>query len=102
MKLTKSQKELCKKIKKLHLKQKRLAEEIISLQVKCKHPTFVKKNDGNTGNYCSQDDHYWTDFYCSTCDARWYHDKQEYTPGIKEVPYGEKINYQMVPDEDLK
>ena len=44
-------------------------KEIAELQNKCAHPEkYLKKvNKANTGNWCPQDDSYWTEFDCSLC-----------------------------------
>jgi hypothetical protein len=35
----------------------------------CTHPQqfITKKHKSNTGNWCPDDDHYWTEFYCDLC-----------------------------------
>lgn len=60
------------------LKAHRLKDEITKLQLelklhqdKCNHAKSTKEYGSNTGNYCPQDDCYWTTFSCPTCLKVW-------------------------------
>lgn len=46
---------------------------IDSIQNACSNPPEVVtfKHGASTGNYCQQDDCYWTDFKCGLCEKQW-------------------------------
>lgn len=53
-----------KKIKKWELRLK-------EAQATCKHQNASKTHHANTGNWCPQDDSYWTTFNCPDCGKIW-------------------------------
>lgn len=44
---------------------------IAYMQSVCQHTDTTVKHDGNTGNYCPDDDTYWTDYKCNVCGKKW-------------------------------
>lgn len=40
----------------------------------CDHHDVEKVHKANTGNWCEQDDRYWTEFTCNVCHKRWTRD----------------------------
>lgn len=62
-----------------------LYAEIKSLQEQCPHPkeAISEKYDGDTGNWCPQDDSYWVDRKCNNCGQRWHIDSKQ--PGYHSV-----------------
>lgn len=48
--------------------------KIDSIRRSCKHPNVKKTHKSSTGNYCPQDDVYWTEFKCPDCGSEWSED----------------------------
>lgn len=48
--------------------------EIASIQRMCEHPRVKKEHKASTGNWCPQDDTYWTEFKCPDCYKQWHED----------------------------
>lgn len=48
-----------------------LKSHLTNLQSKCKHKKATKIHKSDTGNWCPQDDCYWTEFDCPECGKRW-------------------------------
>lgn len=48
-----------------------IMEKMNALQEECTHPNCVSEHHSDTGNYCKQDDSYWTDHKCPDCGKHW-------------------------------
>lgn len=59
--------------------QIRHAQECIKRiqDTECKHAGLTGKYRANTGNYCPEDDSYWVEFSCPTCDKHWTEEQSE-------------------------
>jgi len=76
---------LIDQINKEHAKIARAQTKITELRASCPHntdwtmrgkfkqyPEYVKSTPGsNTGNWCSADDTYWTEYECANCGQKW-------------------------------
>ena len=56
----------------------KLKNKIIDIQLKiekfqseCPHKNETNIRKGDTGNWCKQDDRYWTAHYCPDCQKSW-------------------------------
>jgi hypothetical protein len=58
-------------MRKLQNELAKIHEKIYNYQLKCKHKNVVIKECGDTGNWCSSDDRYWTEYKCSDCLKFW-------------------------------
>ena len=71
-KTVKSNAKVKKRIESLENKIYELDLQIENIQnTLCEHNIITRKNDGNTGNYSSSDDSYWTNYECQDCRKRW-------------------------------
>ena len=52
-----------------------LYDELHKHQNRCKHPKATKTPVANTGNWDPNDDSYWNDCVCPTCQKRWTEDQ---------------------------
>jgi len=52
-------------------KKARINEQIKKIKDTCKHPNHSLVNKADTGNYCPQDDEYWSVCECEDCGASW-------------------------------
>jgi len=59
------------KVTELHNDLSTIHKKIRGLQSECKHLDYEYKYKGNTGNWCLNDDHYWTTFTCNICRKQW-------------------------------
>lgn len=50
---------------------------IEACQADCSHPGVVIENRGNTGNWCPDDDAYWSEWDCPNCGKHWRTDQHE-------------------------
>lgn len=71
---TPSPKEISVEIKRLQKQIAKLEGDVNQLRACCTHPNVKKKHGSNTGNWCPQDDCYWTDFDCPDCGKHWTED----------------------------
>lgn len=56
-----------KQLEKINKANKKIAK----LQEECQHEGVIKTYGSNTGNFCPDDDCYWTNFHCECCGKRW-------------------------------
>lgn len=103
-KIPKEAKAICRKVKKLEAKAALLDRQIALIQKDCPHPTLYKQYQSDTGNYCPQDDSYWTNFYCTTCGVRWREDGSSRRKAIECGKFEEikDLPDSMLTDEELK
>jgi hypothetical protein len=71
-----TQEEIRKKMESIDRREDKLASELAKLQSTCTHPNLEKKYKANTGNYDPTADHYWIEFKCPDCRARWNEDQK--------------------------
>ena len=57
----------------------RIHKRIETYQNKCKHKNVLIKECGDTGNWCPDDDRYWTEYRCQDCLKFWSVDKKKET-----------------------
>lgn len=59
------------RVKRIRGMQRRLIDEIKAIQDACTHENKTGIYEGDTGNFCKQDDRYWIDVHCQDCDKVW-------------------------------
>jgi len=89
-----------KTIVRLRTKIRKAQEEINAFQEACPHPpqNVRYQHGANTGNWCSDEDSYWTDYYCGKCGKWWMEDGSTRVEGAFCVPYGDDL----LPKEESK
>lgn len=50
------------------------ADAIRDLRNSCPHNEVSKWHESDTGNWCPQDDRYWTNYRCEVCGKTWSQD----------------------------
>lgn len=58
-------------VDKITKKLKKWEQRLKDARAACTHPNATKTHHANTGNWCPQDDSYWTTFNCPDCGKIW-------------------------------
>ena len=63
----KTPKQIQRALRSVNLKIAKLVEAKNRIIEECDHADVTRVYKSNTGNWCPQDDSYWTEFTCNTC-----------------------------------
>lgn len=66
-----TQDKIVAEVEKINRKIKKWQQLLTEVRAVCSHPNVIKTHGANTGNWCPQDDCYWTDFKCPDCGKIW-------------------------------
>jgi hypothetical protein len=70
-------KQIKRKCDTIKRKGDKLFAEVQKIQAECPHEELTGENHGDTGNWSSSDDSYWTVYVCPSCGKRWQEDQDE-------------------------
>lgn len=69
--MTDTQAEIRRKRKLLDEQMYKTTNDLMLLKDTCTHPDATHVNKADTGNWCRDDDQYWTEHYCPDCKHHW-------------------------------
>lgn len=70
----KTPKQIQRALRSVNLKIAKLVDVKNQIIEECDHADVTRVYKSNTGNWCPQDDSYWTEFTCNTCGKKWHKD----------------------------